>query len=108
MPTRAATLASIVWNRGKLLRSEPQIAPRPPPIVNSGASVPPDVPLPSATDQEISLEKKKKIKTGPDSEPSRMCSILSYPPPSVGGAATPKTPPTKPPIAGHHIQWTGR
>src|SRR4051794_15110473 len=83
IPTRAEIRMSSVRKKTDPLSSAPEMDPMPPPIVNSGASVPPDVPLPSAIDQEISLAKQKKAKIVPDSEPSRMCSMLSYPTPRV-------------------------
>ena len=47
MPTSAATLRVDVRRRRDRGRDRtPSSAPRPPPMVNSGASVPPDVPLP--------------------------------------------------------------
>ena len=37
------------------MRRPPSAAPSPPPMVNSGASVPPEVPLPSEIDQETNF-----------------------------------------------------
>ena len=51
--------------------------PRPPPMVKSGASVPPEVPLLSATAQETSLSRTSESRTVPASEPVRMSWMLS-------------------------------
>ncbi|MNE06812.1 hypothetical protein D3C87_2131950 [compost metagenome] len=49
-----------ISDSGKILKiNMPKIAPAAPPIVNKGASVPPEVPLPKATDHERNLKKNK-------------------------------------------------
>src|SRR5690348_12694948 len=59
IPTSAATRMSTP-NEGTItVASEPSNDPMPPPIVKSGASVPPLVPLPSEMDHEMNFAKQK-------------------------------------------------
>ena len=55
MPTSAAMRASTCRHGAQRSSPAPSSAPSPPPIVKSGASVPPEVPLPSAIAQETNL-----------------------------------------------------
>src|SRR6185312_9180810 len=86
----------------------PSTAPNAPPIVNNGASVPPDVPLPREIDQEIYFSKPSVAITASGAPPCRSHLILSYPTPIVFGEKYPTTPMATAPMAGNHIQCTGR
>src|SRR5215469_13606946 len=55
MPTSAAILTSTPASGTSHWAAAPQAAPSPPPMVNRGASVPPEVPLPSEIDQETNF-----------------------------------------------------
>src|SRR5215470_23660 len=55
MPTSAATCGSTPSDGATATAAAPNSAPTPPPMVNNGASVPPDVPLPRYTDQDTNL-----------------------------------------------------
>ncbi|MNL40086.1 hypothetical protein D3C87_1624080 [compost metagenome] len=59
MPTRAAIGILIPVPGKNISIKAPKIAPPAPPIVKSGASVPPEVPLPRAIAQERNLKKHK-------------------------------------------------
>ena len=52
-------------------------APKPPPMVNSGASVPPEVPLPRAMAQEMNFIVARKSSALPVIVPPKMPSMLS-------------------------------
>ena len=59
--------------------------------MNNGASVPPLVPLPSETDQEMNFMMHRKAKKPASVEPvgcfaERMSLMLKYPTPNVRGA----------------------
>ena len=58
-------------------RAAPSSAPSPPPIVNNGASVPPDVPLPRYTDHEMNLSTTSTSSARPTSWPPRMWSMFT-------------------------------
>ena len=66
----------------------PSARPMPPPMVNSGASVPPEVPLPREMDHEMNFI-RIRYSTNPTVKPcllEMMALMLSYPTPSVLGA----------------------
>ena len=75
MPTSAAMLRSRL--KSSACSTCPISTPSAPPMVKSGASVPPDVPLPSATDHEINFNAQKTASAVPTNLPLRMLSILS-------------------------------
>src|SRR6478735_4457612 len=86
IPTSAASVM-LTGNAGKNLCTDiASSAPAAPPIVNSGASVPPDVPLPSETDQDIYFRMDKDNKIDKGSSPFNKWRIFSYPTPMVSGA----------------------
>ncbi|MNT62304.1 hypothetical protein D3C72_2000130 [compost metagenome] len=85
----------------------PNKAPVAPPIVKSGASVPPDVPLPKAIAQDRNLKKHKLSIKARVAFPESMLMMFSYPTPRVWGAKYPIIPTARPPIAGHHTQCIG-
>ena len=55
-------------------------------MVKRGASVPPEVPLPSEMHQERNLSEQSTSMACRVKSPERMWSMLSYPTPSVRGA----------------------
>src|SRR5438045_7564239 len=57
MPTSAAMRMSMPHEGNRRAAPAPSSAPIAPPIVNSGASVPPLVPLPSAIDQDMNFHR---------------------------------------------------
>jgi hypothetical protein len=77
------------------------------PIVNNGASVPPDVPLPREIAQERNFQRHSEISMEMGSSPDSAFVMFSYPTPNVAGANVPIMPTASPPNAGHHIQWIG-
>ena len=64
----------------------PSNTPKAPPIVNNGASVPPEVPLPREITQEIYLRKQRESNIANGKFPFSKSCILSYPTPIVSGA----------------------
>ncbi len=92
MPTSAAMRTSIPRCGAIALAATPIRAPSPPPIVNNGASVPPEVPLPRAIAQLTNLRITSKTRDVPTTLPPRMCRMLSYPTPNVRGSMYPTTP----------------
>ena len=83
--------------------------PSAPPIISSGASTPPEVPEPSETaqidrldeqDAEDDLARRRRPAAA-----RRWCRSRRRAP---AGRCRPPRPMTRPPIAGHHIQWIGR
>ena len=77
MPTSAAMRGSTP-RCGKLrATTSPRRPPSAPPMVKSGASVPPEVPLPSEIDQEMNLRPPRKSSASPAMSPERMRSMLS-------------------------------
>ncbi len=55
----------------------PSAAPSPPPMVKSGASVPPDVPLPSAIAHETSFRAHSRSTARPARSPATIPLMLS-------------------------------
>ena len=66
MPTRAATRRSMPASGISQFAAAPSVWPQPAPIINRGASVPPDVPLETEIDHEMSFitHRKKTILIG--------------------------------------------
>ncbi len=77
MPTRAATRMSMPECGRAQAATAPMAEPIPPPIVKRGASVPPEVPVPSEIDQDTSLATQKTTTAVPARSPDRMRSMLS-------------------------------
>jgi len=77
MPTRAPICGSIDACGARWAATAAEPAPKPPPIVKSGASVPPEVPLPSAIDHEKSFQTQSQIIAPPTRSPDTMRSMLS-------------------------------
>ena len=77
-------------------------------MVNSGASVPPEVPLPSAIDHEMNFSTHRNSERAdrqlPGHDRPRCC---RSPRPACAARSSRRCRPTRPPIAGHHIQCTG-
>jgi len=69
-------------------RGEPRAKRRPEPAtdVKSGASVPPDVPLPRYSDHERNLSTTRSSSTFPTMSPERIASMFAYPTPNVRGS----------------------
>src|SRR5690349_25065856 len=59
MPISAAIGRPMCADGKTSTSTEPAIAPQAPPMVNKGASVPPEVPLPSAIAQETNLNSER-------------------------------------------------
>jgi hypothetical protein len=85
----------------------PSSAPSAPPIMNTGARTPPDVPEPSDSDQISVLTTRMPTISDRPARPASSWPITSYPTPSARGSARPPMPMIAPPIAGHHIQCSG-
>jgi hypothetical protein len=77
MPTNPATRGSIFIHGARTRPALPIIAPSAPPIVNNGARVPPDVPLPNEIAQERNLNTHSITSARCVSEPLRRLVILS-------------------------------
>ncbi len=77
MPTSAAMRTSTPSPGKSAMMAAPSAEPSPPPNVNKGASVPPEVPLPSAMAQERSFHPQNTRAARPASVPARRCSMLS-------------------------------
>src|SRR3954467_11532150 len=104
IPINAARGIEIPALEKKLLNESPNNPPVAAPIVNNGASVPPDVPLPKAMAHETNFNKQREITTLIGKVPERRSVILHCHIPSVRGAKYPIITTASPPIAGHHIQ----
>ena len=77
-------------------------------MVKSGASVPPEVPLPSAIDQETNFSRRGRPARLMVSRPERMCvDVVVADAQRVRRDDSPTSPTASPPSAGHHIQWMG-
>jgi len=76
IPTSAATRTSTPTDGSRSAATEPRSEPRPPPNVKRGASVPPDVPLPSAMDQETNFIAHRKRAAPPTIRAERRSSML--------------------------------
>ena len=63
----------------------PNNAPVAPPMVNKGANVPPDVPLPKAIAHEVNFNRHNERINCIGMLPDRISVIFSYPTPSVRG-----------------------
>ena len=108
MPTSAATRRSIPASGSAQAASAPRAAPRPPPIVKSGASVPPDVPLPSESAHETNLsDAEDEHRLARRGRPEDAVDVVVADAHRVRREDRRRTPTTTPPIAGHHIQWMG-
>src|SRR6187402_1507426 len=104
----SAAKGMLIPESGKNFKTAiPITAPAAPPMVNNGAKVPPDVPLPNAIAHDMNLKIHKLSTSVNGHVPDKMPVMLSYPTPNVCGAKKPITPTARPPIAGHHIQWIG-
>ncbi len=77
MPTSAAMRGSSPAQGKRWVRPSPSAAPKPPPTVKRGASVPPEVPLPSATAQEMNFATHSATTAQPTMRPERMSVMLS-------------------------------
>ena len=77
MPSNAA-IGMVIPELGKNIKiTAPVIAPAAPPMVNNGASVPPDVPLPRATAHDRNLKKHSRKTKSKGIVPDKMLMILS-------------------------------
>src|SRR5690349_9564704 len=85
IPTSAASVIVTPECGKMLIQAMPSSAPVAPPMVSSGASVPPEVPLPSATDHEINFIRHKEKITFIGRLPDRISVMLTYPTPIVRG-----------------------
>ncbi len=77
MPTRAAMRTSTPSCGRTAIAAAPSTDPSAPPSVKSGARVPPEVPLPSAIDQERSFHRQNTSAARPASDPESRWSMLS-------------------------------
>lgn len=72
IPTSAQMRVSIPNCGTSMLIPSPIATPQPPPIVNNGASVPPEVPLPREIDQEMNFQRQSAITALPAMPPVTM------------------------------------
>ena len=77
MPTIAAIRKSTPPPGNNQRTACPNTTPSPPPMVSSGASVPPDVPLPSEMHHERNFIEHKKAAAPRATSPESNCEILS-------------------------------
>ena len=77
IPTSAQIRGSMPNLGNWMTSSSPRKTPQPPPMVKSGANVPPDVPLPSEIDQETNFMKQSSSTASPNSLPVTIPSMLS-------------------------------
>src|SRR6218665_432172 len=76
MPTSAAMRTSTPSPGTSHTANAPSAEPSPPPMVKRGASVPPEVPLPSAMDHEMNFSRQKTSAAVPTRWPEMMASML--------------------------------
>src|SRR5690606_25911152 len=77
IPTKPASGNTTPDSGKKYSKPVPKIAPVAPPMVNNGASVPPEVPLPSAMAQDKNLKKQSARMNCKDNEPERISVMFS-------------------------------
>jgi hypothetical protein len=77
MPTSAEMRASMCANGSIRANTGATAPPIAPPIVSSGASVPPDVPLPSAIAHDTNLKRPSISSVVPKMRPSSVSAMLS-------------------------------